>query len=279
MRLFVDQLTNLDFSYLDKQRGLVGETWLANIELKGKLDHQGMICDFGDVKKTIRNWLDTHIDHKLLIPSTSSALTFKQDNNRDRFDWQCDRGYIQSSAPSEAHCLIPAEAITAESVAEWCINELKPLFPSSVDTLSLHFSIEAIDSPFYHYSHGLKKHGGNCQRIAHGHRSKIEIWENNELSTTLMCSLADEWKDIYIGTEEDCQQDPTHKNNYEFNYTAQQGDFSISLPKEHCYLISTDTTVELIAEHLSTRLKSENPASSFRVKAYEGLAKGAISER
>jgi len=54
MRLFVDQLTNLDFSYLDDKRGIVGETWLAHIELEGKLDKQGMICDFSHVKKKIR---------------------------------------------------------------------------------------------------------------------------------------------------------------------------------------------------------------------------------
>ena len=51
MHLFVDNLTNVDFSYLDADRGVVGETWLASIVLEGALDEQGMVCDFGIVKK------------------------------------------------------------------------------------------------------------------------------------------------------------------------------------------------------------------------------------
>ena len=31
--LFVHRLTNLDFAYLDAERGLVGETWLMDVEL------------------------------------------------------------------------------------------------------------------------------------------------------------------------------------------------------------------------------------------------------
>jgi hypothetical protein len=58
MQLFVNNLTNIDFSYLCPDRGLVGETWLVNIVLKGPIDPQGMVCDFGKVKKTLRTWLD-----------------------------------------------------------------------------------------------------------------------------------------------------------------------------------------------------------------------------
>ena len=58
MRLFVDQLTNVDFSYLCPARGLLGETWLASIQLVGSLDEQGMVCDFGTVKNTCANgWM------------------------------------------------------------------------------------------------------------------------------------------------------------------------------------------------------------------------------
>jgi 6-pyruvoyl-tetrahydropterin synthase len=74
MRLFVDNLTNIDFSYLCPKRGLVGETWLANVELAGELDEQGMICDFGIVKKILRNWLEHRIDHCLLVPANSPEV-------------------------------------------------------------------------------------------------------------------------------------------------------------------------------------------------------------
>ncbi|WP_096087343.1 6-carboxytetrahydropterin synthase [Agaribacterium haliotis] len=279
MRLFVDQLTNLDFSYLDAKRGVIGETWLASIELRGELDEQGMICDFSTVKKLIRNWLDNTLDHKLLIPRHSSALSRLEDGEQQSFDWHCSRGLIHSSAPADAHALLPVTDITPDSVANWCLDELKPLFPSSVIELTLRFENEHIDGPYYHYSHGLQKHLGNCQRIAHGHRSRIDIWRNGEIAEDLKQAWAKRWCDIYIGTEAHCSQDPEHQDNLLFSYEAQQGHFLISLPKEHCYLISSDSTVELLAEHLAEQIKLAEPQAQIRVKAYEGLAKGAIVER
>ena len=74
MLLFVDNLTNVDFSFLDPQRGLLGETYLANIKLLGELDEQGMVCDFGTVKKIVRHWLDTELDHRLAVPIHSPNI-------------------------------------------------------------------------------------------------------------------------------------------------------------------------------------------------------------
>lgn len=279
MRLFVNQLTNLDFSYLDQERGLVGETWVANIELEGTLDEQGMVCDFGTVKKTIREWLDENIDHKLLIPTKAPNLVHCPEEKADSIVWETDVGLIKTQAPSCAHTHIPAENICMANVAEWCVKQLRILFPDSVDKLRLTFTTETILGPYYHYSHGLKKHQGNCQRIAHGHRSKIEIWQDEELSTSLMQNISESWADIYIGTVEDCEQDPDCENNYLFQYNAMQGEFALSLPKTCCYLLDTESTVELIAEHLSSKLKRSLPSSSLKVQAYEGLAKGAIAEK
>lgn len=283
MRLFVDNLTNLDFSYLHPQRGLVGETWLASIELAGELDEQGMVLDFGKVKKMLRHWLDEEIDHRLLVPSNAPELTLLETETQLKVDWAINKSSAHShriitESPKQAVTLVEETEITPESVAAWCINQFKNLFPSSVQEITLHFSIERIDGPFYHYSHGLKKHDGNCQRIAHGHRSKIEIWRNGQRDSALMQEWATRWQDIYIGTREDLAENGADypEENMNFAYTSAQGSFRLSLPTQQCYLISSDSTVEFIAQHIATTLKDKHPQDQFTVKAYEGLNKGAI---
>lgn len=274
MRLFVDNLTNIDFSYLDVHRGIVGETWLANVELEGALDDQGMVCDFGIVKKNLREWLDVHLDHCLLVPKQSRSASLQQSTSQTTLRWQRHDGfYIETSAPKQAITLVDSDCITPDTVAAWCTQQLQPLFPASVIKLHLNFSHEHITSPFYHYSHGLKKHAGNCQRIAHGHRSKIEIWRDGEYSLVDMQQWADRWQDIYIGTHTDiCGSTNTH---YQFAYESQQGSFSLTIPRSQCYLIDTDSTVEFIAQHLAEQLKQQYPQQEIIVKAYEGIGKGA----
>ena len=280
MRLFVDNLTNVDFSYLDPKRGLVGETWLASVELCGTLDDQGMVCDFGVVKKKLRQWLDNTLDHCLLVPEKNPALMLQSDQHHHNLNWHLDDGDIlKCHSPKAAITLIDTQSISAENVAKWCITELKEAFPHSVESLKLTFMPEPIAGPYYHYSHGLKKHEGNCQRIAHGHRSKIEIWRNGEQSHEDMARWAQLWQDIYIGTQEDlCHASPlsADADNYAFAYQSQQGEFSLSIPKKRCYLIETDTTVELIARHIALQLANAYPKDTIEVKAYEGIGKGAI---
>ena len=72
--LFVEQLANLDFALLDPERGLVGETYLMDLELSGELDAQGMVLDFGRVKREVRAAAEALVDHKLLIPAAHPAL-------------------------------------------------------------------------------------------------------------------------------------------------------------------------------------------------------------
>ncbi|MDZ7924856.1 MAG: 6-carboxytetrahydropterin synthase [Marinagarivorans sp.] len=275
MRLFVDNLTNVDFSYLCPARGMVGETWLAHIELVGGLDEQGMVCDFGVVKKKLRHWLDTEIDHRLLVPTLHTGCQVTA-GGRVAVDFPLhNQTNIKTAGPAQAITLVPVAAITPSSVARWCETQLKDTFGSAVSSVQLRFTNEAIDTPFYHYSHGLKKHGGNCQRIAHGHRSKLLIWKNGTPDDALIEEWTDQFHDIYLGTRDDiCAQD---EHYIHFSYTAQQGDFTLSMPKAACYLMDTDTTVELIAEHIASKLKAQYPSDSFTVKAFEGIGKGAIA--
>lgn len=283
MHLFVDNLTNVDFSYLDPKRGLVGETWLASIVLEGVLDEQGMVCDFGVVKKTLRNWLDQHIDHCLLIPSESHSVICEHNSSEISVNlnyYKNGNDYsIVCKSPIQAFTLIDTQSINPTSVANWCIKQLQKLLPSTIDKIQLNFTPENIEHHFYHYSHGLKKHDGNCQRIAHGHRSTVEIYRNEERDLALEEQWCEKWKDIYIGTLEDLKEELKLKGvtNNLFNYQSQQGFFELSIPAEHCYLISTESTVEFIAQHIVNTLKQQFPKDSIKVRAFEGIGKGAIA--
>jgi 6-pyruvoyl-tetrahydropterin synthase len=285
MHLFVENLTNVDFSYLDPERGLVGETWLASIVLEGALDEQGMVCDFGIVKKTLRNWLDDTIDHSLVVAKQSSKLTLKRDDDIIDVSWSYSDGIdetnysIDCSAPNEAITLIDGDIVTPESVASWCIEQLRSLLPDTIGKIQLTFTPEHIADHSYHYSHGLKKHDGNCQRIAHGHRSTIGIYCDDQRDLDREQQWCQQWRDIYIGSEDDLKSETlaAGKAYYHFAYTAQQGEFQLTLPAKDCYLINTDTTVEFIAQHIANTLKDASPDNSFTVRAFEGVGKGAIA--
>ena len=100
-------------------------------------------------------------------------------------------------SPSDAVLLIDNEAVTPEAVSGYLVDQFEKVLPKNVDGVSVALRTEIIPSAYYHYSHGLKKHRGNCQRIAHGHRSKIEIFVNNQRDEQLEKEWATRLEDIY----------------------------------------------------------------------------------
>ncbi len=276
MKLFVNNLTNVDFSYLHPERGLVGESWLVQLELDGSLNEQGMVCDFGIVKKLTREWMDATIDHALVVPRFMQRLNVNQDSGYTEVKWRYPSDEVfYCKGPSKSFSLVELEEVTPETMAVWCRDKLIELFPQEVKGMTLRFIPEQIDSAFYHYSHGLQQHAGNCQRIAHGHRSKIEVFLNDERNSKLEEEWATRWQDIYIGTAAHRVESEPETNAYE--YEAPQGFFELSLPSRYCYDIQTESTVEQIAKHLAARIKQFRPLDEVTVRAYEGIGKGAVA--
>lgn len=273
--LFVKGLTVLDFSYLHTSRGLLGESWKLDISLSGDLDQQGMVLDFSDVKRQVKQLVDQEFDHKLIIPVQSTAVALAHHGQRCsvRFAY-ADHSVIEHHSPASALCLLPAQNVTPSAVAAAITTSLLREMPSNVSQLKISLEPEQLEVPFYHYSHGLKHHCGNCQRIAHGHRSIIEIWQNGSRDFQLENDWAEKWRDIYIGSSEDLASDENGQHIY--RYKASQGEFELKLPAQCCYLIETDSTVENLAQHIADSLKQSHPGSSFEVHAYEGIGKGAI---
>ncbi len=275
-RLFVEQLTVIDCAYLHAQRGLVGESWIVDIELDGALDEQSMVLDFGAVKKLLKRGIDDSVDHTLLVPLQAPGLELHQADGQSHLWFRGPvQGPIEHRAPQAAVTLIDCAEIDAAAVASHLAPILSALVPASVASLRIGLRQEVIDGAFYHYTHGLKKHQGQCQRIAHGHRSRIEVRVDGLRETALEIMCAERWRDIYLGTREDLAA--SDAGRYRFEYRAQEGVFALEVPAVTCDLLDGDTTVERIAECLLARLAAELPQSSVEVRAYEGVMKGALA--
>ncbi|WP_404340143.1 6-carboxytetrahydropterin synthase [Pseudoalteromonas mariniglutinosa] len=283
MILFVNSLTVIDFSYLCNKRGAVGESWIVDLTLHGQLNAESMVLDFGLVKKQIKGIIDDCIDHKLAVPNNINGELI-QYNEHNILDCSFGNGYhLAMSAPNQAFCLIDADVIDEHTVTDFLIATIMPQLPDNIEKIEITLKPEHSQSFYYHYSHGLKKHDGNCQRIIHGHRSQIGISLDGMTIPRLQKEWADKWQDIYLATAEDkihsseLKHIKANDDDVCFAYTAQQGYFEMAISKERCDILPCDTTVECIADYLSTAVKEIYPYKDVKVTAYEGVGKGSIS--
>ena len=277
--LFVEQLTVIDCAYLDVSRGLVGESWIVDVELHGDLDEQSMVLDFGDVKKRLKRAIDGSVDHTLLVPKLAPELTLEHRGDDDvELLYRAASGDIEHRSPAVAVSLVEAATIDAQAVTDYLLPHLKAVVPANVAEIRLNLRPERIDGAYYHYVHGLKKHAGQCQRIAHGHRSRIEIRVDGIRSQSLETALATRWADIYLATREDLIA--TGNGRLRFAYRSPEGHFELALPENRVELIDSDTTVEKLADWIANRtIGNVKGGQAVQVKAYEGVMKGAIASR
>ncbi|PSW19883.1 hypothetical protein C9I98_10495 [Photobacterium sanctipauli] len=290
MKLFVRDLTVIDASYLCETRGMVGESWILDVVMSGELNEMSMVLDFSRVKKQIKHIVDEFVDHRLIVPSQSKAVRIAA----------CKPGYstvdllradkgIHLNCPDEAYCFVDAEAVTIESVTQHVYKVLEGKLPENVQGLEITLRYENIDGALYHYSHGLKKHDGNCQRIAHGHRSPVELLVDGKRDSELEAKWAERWSDIYLGSDEDVcplsalslsaeAKNLSDELHYGFKYTAPQGEFELAIARSDVEMLNTDTTVELLAHYIAEQVSPlVDAGKTLDVLAYEGVGKGAMA--
>jgi 6-pyruvoyl-tetrahydropterin synthase len=266
---------------------MVGESWIVDVILDGELNEESMVQDFGHVKKNLKRLIDEYVDHKLLVPAEYSGSEVIHDDDSEQVEtrFTCTDGRsIMLHCPAEAYAFVYSNEINMESVGVYLKEVLATHLPENVENITLHLREEVINSPYYHYTHGLKKHDGNCQRIAHGHRSRIDIILDGKVCSESQQYWADRWADIYIATREDeiAYSDRKLKGEvanetdyYCFAYESSQGYFELLIPKSDCEVIETDSTVECLAQYLLEEQKKRTPDGVCQVIAYEGVGKGA----
>ena len=275
--LFVEQLTVIDCSYLDAARGLVGESWIVDIELIGDLDDQSMVLDFGEVKRRLKRAIDGSVDHTLVVPRRAAELSLAESAGKVELLFRSDLGAFEHLSPPVAVSLVDAAVVDTDAVIAYLKPRLAEVLPANVSELRLHLRHERIDGAYYHYTHGLKKHNGHCQRIAHGHRSQIQIRIDGARAPQLEAEVAARWLDIYLGSNEDVIA--SGNGRLRFAYEAPEGRFEIALPEARVERMDGDTTVERIAEWIAQMPSPAGLAGELEVRAYEGVMKGAIARR
>ncbi|TVP46764.1 MAG: 6-pyruvoyl tetrahydropterin synthase-related protein [Halomonas sp.] len=273
MALFVNQLTHIDVSLWCSKRGLVGCSWQVDAVLDGELGEDGMLFDFGEVKPWIKRTLDAGLDHTLLVPTEAPGISISECAEGIRVHTTTPYA-MEVRGPKEAFTLLPWTAITTDSVAAHLSHQLTTQRPTNVHRVTLTLNDEEITGAAYGYSHGLKRHIGNCQRIAHGHRSRLYIWQHDARQPQLEQQWS-EWLDNrYLLEQADIATQ--HDDVLTCRYHAAQGDFAITLPQQQCEVLPGPTTVENIALWLAQKVAIAS-GTATRVQAFEGVNKGAIA--
>lgn len=286
MRLFVEKLTSIDSSFLCPQRGIVGESWLLDVELGGDLNEQQMLFDFADVKRTIKRYVDATFDHKLLLPSAFRGIeSLPAASGMLCLSMSTARGPVWMAAPEQAVTWLEASEVTCDSLGLAIAAGLRPLLPANVTQVKIALRHEDAGPPHFHYSHGLRMHDGNCQRIAHGHRSRLRIAVDGQYDEGLTRMWCQRWQVIYLAHAVDrisWADTPfaTHSDGqglYCFGYRAGQGEFALALPADWCEQVTVDTTIEQIAGYIAATVAARLPGKRIDVRVYEGVEKGAVA--
>ena len=276
LTLFVDHVTHVDCGVLDARQGLAGRTWLVDAELTGRRDASGMLFDFGPAKALLKAEIDALVDHRLLVPTRIPGLTI----DGSRLSFQPEIGLpLDYAGPPVGVALIDSTTIDIATLEAWLTPRIAPRLPANVDTLTLNLREEAITGPHYHYCHGLKSHDGNCQRMGHGHRCRLEIRLDDEDRPDLAADWARAWQGIFIGQREDQLESVKDDPRLHFMYTAEQGRFEIRVDAARCVVLEGPPTVENIADHIAGEIAAQWPGCAIRVRAFEGVGKGAIATR
>jgi 6-pyruvoyltetrahydropterin/6-carboxytetrahydropterin synthase len=80
-------------NYEGRCRHLHGHNGRIEIDIEAeKLDARGMVCDFADIKDTIKSWVDETLDHNLLLNEADPLVpVLKQ---------RCERFFLMAENPT-----------------------------------------------------------------------------------------------------------------------------------------------------------------------------------
>jgi len=293
--LFIRDVTRVDCALWDPARGIIGESWHMDVELAGHLDENGFVYDFSHLKQLIRQVSKASIDHSLLIPISNTNVQYAENGNQQiwrlkttpksgektsSWEYQCPKG----AAFSVHSIALKKSAIEAEFA-----KLMKHRLPHTVQGIKIKLRKEDAEptAAFFRYTHGISGHAGLCQRLFHGHRSRVEIFVDNERRPDLEHYVARNLlgNDVHIATPSQIVSGPyemghrlTSEEPVKLAFDGTLGHYEATIPSNRIFVIENETSIECLSQQIARHLKDHVETNGrLAVWCYEGIDKGAIA--
>jgi len=290
VKLFYENVSLLDFAYWDKQKGPVGYSVRIHIELSGPTDDDGIISDFSTTKKMVKKIIDDHVDHRMLVPAEMVIIKDDEASIEEMMDSN-EKFYYR--APKTAICSIAQKEINLIVVRKYLEEIVAMNLPPSISFVKIILQEETQeqDQYWFQYTHGLKNHYGNCQRLLHGHKNPVRIWVNKQRRPDLERYLV--W-DVFKGivhfafrdnlinldeiTGKGINEGTLHDiKTVHMKYRGNQGFFELKLPGRFVNLVNMETSVENLSKYFYSIISKKcEQNDQIMIQAFEGIGKGAI---
>ena len=291
--LFVRDVGKIDSAVFDPSLGIIGHSWYVDVWLTGTLDDNGFVFDFSPLKNLIKQTLANTLDHALIIPVGSQMVQYSEFENGERW-------ILKSRARGEAKdarwdyispkgSVFPVHTVALKNIAieQEFARILRHRLPSTVTQLAVKLREEQIapTEASFRYTHGITGHNGLCQRLFHGHRSRMEIYIGEERRPDLEHFVVREilGNNVHIAT---LGQVKSGNGEVGFRgkseepvtlaYSGSLGNFEATMPNNRVFFVEGETSIESIAREIARLIKrEERPNDKVRAVCYEGIDKGA----
>jgi len=113
---------------------LHGHTYAVHAKISGKLDKNGIIMDFSQLKETLKQIAD-ELDHNILIPQKNKSVKIEKDNTSVKISF-LDKHYV---FPLTDCIFLPIISTTAENLALYILEKIqkKITFPKNIEDIEI----------------------------------------------------------------------------------------------------------------------------------------------
>lgn len=294
--IFIKQITNVDLSVFDSELGIIGYSFHAHIKAHGILDETGFVYDFSLLKKSAQQFLKNSIDHTLVIPTEANEVSFQDMGENGKWRLTSSANTVDEKSwdyisPKGSVFPITGKEFDVEKLEIQLSKQIMKTLPVSISSIELTLEEEHIEesATSFRYTHGLPLHKGQCQRLFHGHKSRLEVYvdgkKNKSLEDYLVTDLLGQHvhiaclNQVISGHLEEGKRLHTSSSSTHLGYTSDYGRFEAHIPSSRIFTVKNVTSVETIVWQLAKHLKEEKKVpGKIKVICYEGINKGAEIE-